>query len=140
MLAKNLDIKDGRFIIKDEDKEDFVATGQDKIMTAMIQLFAREEPIKDYADIHGLAEELDIEAEKLEEKIYGLLQSFLSKGRFMEKGNIDKIDKKQLTMGIKVEMEHTDNPLIARRIALDHLTEISDYYDRLNKMEKEAGE
>jgi hypothetical protein len=42
-------------------------------------------------------------------------------------------------MGIKVEMEHTTDPLIAKRISLDHLSEIPDYYTRLAKMEKEAG-
>lgn len=44
----------------------------------------------------------------------------------------------ELMMGIKIEMEHTDNPLIAKLIAKDHLSEIQDYYSRLRKMEKEA--
>jgi len=47
-------------------------------------------------------------------------------------------DPDQLEMGIKVEMEHTDDPKIAEKIAIDHLSEISDYYTRLNKMESEA--
>jgi hypothetical protein len=38
-------------------------------------------------------------------------------------------------MGIKVEMEHTKNKTIAKRIALDHLAELPDYYTRLLKME-----
>lgn len=47
----------------------------------------------------------------------------------------------QLDKGIKVEMEHTNDPEIAKEIAKDHLTELSDYYDRLkiieeNKMKK----
>jgi len=41
-------------------------------------------------------------------------------------------------MGIKVEMEHTTNPVIARTIAKDHLDEYPDYYTRLTKMEREA--
>jgi hypothetical protein len=48
-----------------------------------------------------------------------------------------KIDKKQLEMGIKVEMEHTDNPEIAKKIAIDHLKESPVYYSYLKKMEKE---
>lgn len=44
----------------------------------------------------------------------------------------------ELMMGIKVETEHTDNPLIAKLIAKDHLSEIPDYYSRLRKMEQEA--
>ena len=42
----------------------------------------------------------------------------------------------QLAQGIRVEMEHTDDPREAREIALDHLMELPDYYSRLAKMEK----
>lgn len=48
------------------------------------------------------------------------------------------VDPGQLKRGIEVEKEHTDDPEIAKKIALDHLAEISDYYTRLDKMEKEA--
>lgn len=51
----------------------------------------------------------------------------------------NQFDPEQVAMGVKVEMEHTDNPLLAVEIALDHLTEIPDYYTRLDKMEKKAG-
>jgi hypothetical protein len=51
----------------------------------------------------------------------------------------NQFDPEQVAMGVKVEMEHTDNPLLAVEIALDHLTEIPDYYTRLDNMEKEAG-
>jgi len=49
-----------------------------------------------------------------------------------------KIDKKQLAMGMKVEMEHTTNKAIARKIAIDHLKEFcgKPYYSELLKMEK----
>jgi hypothetical protein len=40
--------------------------------------------------------------------------------------------------GTDVEMEHTSDKNIARKIALDHLAEFPDYYDRLEKMENEA--
>lgn len=40
---------------------------------------------------------------------------------------------KQLKMGIKVEMEHTKDKVIARMIALDHLREYPDYYTRLKR-------
>lgn len=48
-------------------------------------------------------------------------------------------DPEQLKMGIEVEQEHTTNKDVARTIALAHLSEISDYYTRLKKMESEAG-
>jgi hypothetical protein len=43
----------------------------------------------------------------------------------------------QLIKGIKVEKEHTDNPEVARKIALDHLEENPFYYEYLDKMEEE---
>jgi hypothetical protein len=46
--------------------------------------------------------------------------------------------KKQFNKGIKVEMEHTNDKAKAREIAMDHLWEIKDYYDRLDTMESEA--
>ena len=60
----------------------------------------------------------------------------------------DKFDLEQFRMGMDVELEHglvdpntnvsNDDPLITGKIALAHLNEFSDYYTRLEKMEKEA--
>jgi hypothetical protein len=47
-------------------------------------------------------------------------------------------DPDQVKMGIEVEKEHTDNPMVAVEIATDHLEEIPDYYTRLKKMEDDA--
>lgn len=49
------------------------------------------------------------------------------------------VDPDQLEVGIRVEMEHTNDSKIAREIALDHLAEIPDYYSRLEEMEQGAG-
>lgn len=46
----------------------------------------------------------------------------------------DEFDAEQLAMGIAVEMEHTDDPAIAKAIAKDHLSELTDYYTRLAAM------
>ena len=43
--------------------------------------------------------------------------------------------KRQLEMGIKVEMEHTKSRVVAKRIAMHHLAEDSKYYSKLKKME-----
>ena len=63
----------------------------------------------------------------------------------LKSGKADKVglkpkdvDKKQLRMGTKVEQEHTKHKEIAQKIAMDHLTEIEDYYSRLAKMEQSA--
>ena len=45
-------------------------------------------------------------------------------------------DKKQLKIGTKIELEHTDDYLIAKQIAKDHLEEHPNYYRELIKMEK----
>lgn len=46
------------------------------------------------------------------------------------------VDPKQLEMGIKVEMEHTNDKEEAKKIALQHLAEDPHYYTKLKKLEK----
>jgi len=45
---------------------------------------------------------------------------------------------KQLEKGIKVEREHSKSDKVAREIALDHLWELKDYYNKLKDMEHEG--
>lgn len=62
----------------------------------------------------------------------------------------DKFDIDQFKRGMSVELEHgvrdpatnvtNDDLMITGKIALAHLNEFPDYYDRLEKMEKEADE
>lgn len=42
----------------------------------------------------------------------------------------------KLSKGMKVESEHTRNSLVAKKIALDHLAEDLNYYDKLLKIER----
>lgn len=61
-----------------------------------------------------------------------------------------RFDIEQFRMGMDVELEHgtvdphtnvtDDDPLITGKIALAHLNEFPDYYDRLKEMEEEAEE
>jgi len=53
------------------------------------------------------------------------------------KVSVDKIEA-QIKKGVKIELEHTDDKERATEIAMDHITEFPDYYDRLIKMEKDA--
>ena len=46
----------------------------------------------------------------------------------MDKALLDQIKK-----GIEVEKEHTDDPKIALKIAMDHIKEDPKYYDKLTK-------
>ena len=60
----------------------------------------------------------------------------------------DRFDVDQFRRGMDVELEHGlcdpetnvtgDDLLITGKIALAHLNEFSDYYDRLEKLEEEA--
>lgn len=49
--------------------------------------------------------------------------------------SVDQINK-QLIKGVRVELEHTNHPDVAQEIALDHLAEFPDYYDRLDQVER----
>jgi hypothetical protein len=42
-----------------------------------------------------------------------------------------EVDQNELELGIKVEMEHTHDPNLAKEIALDHLTEDPKYYTKI---------
>lgn len=53
------------------------------------------------------------------------------------KEKFDKI-KKEISIGMEVEMEHTDSKMMAKEIAMDHLYESPIYYTELKKMEKES--
>jgi len=60
------------------------------------------------------------------------------KGYYDVKDMVSSLQK-QLNKGVKVEMEHTDDKNRAKEIAMDHLWEDPNYYDKLKKIEtKEA--
>ena len=80
--------------------------------------------------VSNIITESQIPQAKVSVNLYGLAD----RKKFTEAD----VDPNELAMGIKVEMEHTINPDVAKKIALDHLAEIPDYYTRLAKMEKEA--
>lgn len=122
---------------EDDDDPPGMPEEQDKEKKALpkdiedqvLQFFAQKKTITD-KELHGLSESLgQKEAHNLEGVVYKILQSFLAAGRAFEKGTTEAdVDATELAMGIKVEMEHTTNPKIAKRIALDHLTENPKYY------------
>lgn len=55
------------------------------------------------------------------------------KGGKGDKLSSHDVNAKELAMGIKVEMEHTDDKRVAKEIALDHLAEDKKYYSKLKK-------
>jgi hypothetical protein len=50
--------------------------------------------------------------------------------------DVEKLDQKELEIGIKHELEHTGDREIAREIAIDHLAEDPHYYSNLEKAER----
>jgi len=56
-------------------------------------------------------------------------------GGLADLASSDEFDTRQLEMGIEHEMEHTDDPDLAREIAMDHLIEDPLYYDHLQTLE-----
>lgn len=80
-----------------------------------------------------------IEMSKHEDQMPGGLGDGKSLSDIAKKHNVPKQQiKKQLKMGVKVEMEHTNDPSHAAEIALDHLVEDPLYYTKLKKMETEG--
>lgn len=106
----------------------------DSIKKKLMEYFANN-PNPPDTKIHGLADTLGTDPDKLEEAIYKILSSFLAQGK--SKDYTGEYDPKELRMGIEVEMEHTDDKDIAERIARDHLAEFKNYYTALKKMEEE---
>jgi hypothetical protein len=53
--------------------------------------------------------------------------------------DFDEVSFDEFARGVAVELEHTTDPLVAAKIALDHLRELSDYYTRLAIAESSEG-
>ena len=101
--------------------------------------YLKNNPDIEDEDIHEMAEQIGMDPDDLEEEIYRIIHHVLTTlpGKHMDVPD-DKFDAEQLAMGIDVEKEHTDNPLLAKEIAKDHLAELPDYYTRLAKMEADG--
>lgn len=92
-----------------------------------------EDVIKEFLNDNNLSED------DFKETVFDVLHSFCNSGQWNRKERPD-VDVDQLMKGIQVEYEHTDNHLIAEKIALDHLSESENsgknYYSFLKIMEK----
>jgi len=76
-------------------------------------------------------------AEKLntKKKNFGSYTPNNIKGGLADNINPKYFNQLELGKGIKVELEHTNDPKIAREIATDHLSENPKYYEELEKIE-----
>lgn len=55
-------------------------------------------------------------------------------GGLADDSQIDDFDPEQIVKGLRVELEHTNDPKIAVEIAMDHLKENPNYYDELEDL------
>ena len=93
-------------------------------------------PVEKYlAALHANANESISETNKLK----GGLADKMSVEDIAKKFNVsvEKI-KAQIKKGVEVEKEHTNDKDKATEIAMDHVSEFPDYYDRIEKTEKGA--
>lgn len=75
----------------------------------------------------------------MENKLKGGKADKMTPKDIAKKFNVSVEDvKNQIEKGKKVESEHTDDEEKQTEIASDHVSEFPDYYDRIEKMEKQA--
>lgn len=104
----------------------------------ILELFKNKENISN-KDIINWAKKEGYSELEVEDTVCEILSDFLSVGKAKEEDIRKKdVNKKELEDGKKVEMEHVEDDQLAEKIALDHLAEIPDYYNRLKKMEEQA--
>lgn len=100
--------------------------------------------------LHGLDDEIRGLIDTLYETIgpynfcnnyYCLLGEFDYQCQLKEpKKRPEDYNQGQLRKGMRVELEHTPDKMLARKIAMHHLDEDEFYYDRLEKMESQFDE
>jgi len=112
----------------------------DEIITDVARFLA-EHPDPEDRDFHAWAEGGGLDVHEAEAAAYVLATRYANlllvdgksvKGGFSE----EDADLEELKAGVEVEKEHTDDPMLAKKIALDHLAELPDYYTRLRRMER----
>jgi hypothetical protein len=138
MILKNLDkFRKTAEFLGDKIKEHEESSKRN--ISVAVATFLRDNPDPSDEEFHKWAESSGFETDEAEAAAYSLASKyvkFVFGGRSKSKPPPD-LDPEQLRMGIKVEQEHIDDPSVAEKIALDHLTEFKEYYTALDKMESE---
>lgn len=105
---------------------------------AVVDFFAQNPDPNDDA-FHAFCEQNGFDPHQAGAMAYSLATiavKLLRGGRSGDPGfDINSVDPDELQMGIEVESEHIDDPSIQKKIALDHLAEMPDYYSQLSQME-----
>jgi hypothetical protein len=130
-----------------EEEKDSDKGGSDKDIKQELVEFLKDNPNPEDELVHDWAEEHGYEVDDIEALLYELATDYVESNDpdsedLIPGGKADDVPDEDLPMeqllkGIKVEMEHTDDPDIAKEIATDHVEEFSTYYDALEDMENE---
>lgn len=109
------------------------SSNKQKQYETLLTVFRKDTNVT-HQDVKKLSKTLNIPEEEMQLKIYDVLGDLLR--NIGKHNNVpdSKFDKKQLELGIKEEMEHTKDPLVAKMIAKDHLFQDTEYYTKLLKM------
>jgi len=111
------------------------------MLSAVID-YLQQNPNPQDSDMHAFAEQNGFDTHQLETVVYTLatkMVNILRGGKMNEKQfDINTVDPNELEMGMQIELEHTSDSSIAKKISCDHLSEIPDYYSRLKVMEDSA--
>jgi hypothetical protein len=114
-------------------KEFMIQQDKESKMQKIFDFFMDKDIDKESIDKFITTNKLDIN--EFNKIVYTLLNDFCSGGLWVSKDK-PEVDKEQLKMGMKIEREHSENPLITQRISSDHLSEFSQYYSYLDLMER----
>ncbi len=130
-----------------EESKDSDKGGSDKDIKQELVEFLKDHPNPEDEEVHEWAEEHGYEVDEIESLLYELATDYVESNDpdsedLIPGGKADDVPDEDLPMeqilkGIKVEMEHTDDPDLAKEIATDHVEEFDTYYDALADMEDE---
>jgi len=113
-------------------KEYMIQQEQESKFKKVFAFFLNEDNIKE--KLETFLADNKITKDEFNSLVYDQLSSFCRGGLWNSKER-PKVEEEQIIKGMQIEVEHSNNPLIAERISLDHLVEFSNYYDYLEVME-----
>lgn len=128
---------------KDEIKRKEIYDKYDKLITPLMENGGSIQKLIQLPDVQSsedtLKRVLDMQGYTLDKKSMngGLFKPHKSIEQIAKEKNVPlQYANKQLQKGIEVESEHSDSLNVQKTIALQHLDEMIDYYDKLEIMEK----
>lgn len=119
------------YIIEKHSEKQLQKDKEDTIRFKIIKRFNVDKKVT-RKELERFASDNEISIDELYDIILEIFNQFLYR-RYDDK----KIDRDQLEKGIEHEYEHTNDREIAKIIALDHIKQISDYYDKLETFDKD---